>query len=100
MSELPTVTCPACGLAQEAPEGDVDYLAKNICRCSECNSIIAFGEVVPRVVVEFDDRVAQDGQRALRIRLQNPVTKADEKVFLLDSNIALGLKEAIGSVMR
>ncbi len=45
-------TCPRCGHTDEMPDGDPPE--DSVLRCSECGAWIAFGELMPRLVVQPD----------------------------------------------
>ena len=72
--------CLACGHADEI--ADSPALEDSIRNCTECNARMTYGALAPRIVVEpFDDA---KGRRWIRIRRQNPVTRADVEVLDLD----------------
>lgn len=100
MSDL-TITCPACGDTHEAPGGDVDFLAKGITRCSVCDARVVYGELAPRVVVEPSSVDTAVGSKDfMRLRFQDPTTKADVFVRDLDPQHAFMIAQAIISMVR
>lgn len=96
-----TITCPACKDTHSAPEGDADFLAKNVTRCSICDAHIAYGELVPPCVIEPASFNTAFGERpAFSIRFQDPVTKAELFSYKADPRHAFQIAQAIISMVR
>jgi hypothetical protein len=84
------IQCLACGRPWDVPNdsdlSDAQFVTANIFKCSECGARTAYGQLMPRIVEEpfVDDR----GHQFLRIRFQDPTTKADVYVVDLDPQYA------------
>ncbi len=90
-----TITCLACGHAAEA--GDGPTLEASVCVCGECGARMVYGELAPRLVVE-PCRLA-GGFSGLRVRVQDPTTKADMHTIDLDPQYAASLAKNILSLV-
>jgi hypothetical protein len=101
MSDATIITCPACGDAHAAPNGDADFLRRGISRCTLCDARIVYGELAPRVVVEPARFRTIDGSRpAFRVAVQDPKTKTVVHEMLLDPQHAFLLAQSIISMVR
>lgn len=95
------IGCMACGheaeVTHEHPASTEEILATNIFRCDECGARMAFGHLMPRVVVEpFRD---DNGVGWVRFRFQDPVTKADQHVVDLDPQFAAMIAKGALSIV-
>ena len=97
-----TITCLACGHADAVQHNseldDRAFFASEIFRCSECNARMAFGKLMPRIVVEpYEDA---RGIRWLRRRYQDPKTREDLFVVDIDPQYAaMDAKNALSLVI-
>lgn len=83
-----TITCLSCRHAfQVAAKSGCECAADDVYRCLECGARMAFGKLMPRIVIEpfVDER----GIRWVRKRYQDPITKADLYVVDVDREYAL-----------
>lgn len=86
------LACPACG-TEQSPTDPAVVLASEILRCTSCKARIAYGQIVPRIVVE---PVHTESQKTLiRVRFQDPVTMADQFSADMDPVFAAGLAKNI-----
>ncbi len=98
---IPMVTCPCCGDSHAAPNGDADYLKRAISRCDVCDARIVYGELATRVVVEPTTVETFAGPKDfLRLRFQDPKTKADVFASDVDPHQAFLIAQAIISMVR
>lgn len=82
------ITCLACGHVADVPAGPAFDDA--IFQCGECGARMAYGRLMPRVVVEpYED---ERGHRWLRRRFQDPQTKKD--VYVIDVDAQQAASEA------
>lgn len=89
-----TVSCMACGHTDDVsvPESQASApLDHGVFECSECNARMAFGRLLPRIVVE--PITTPHGYRLVRRRYQDPKTLAD--IYVVDVDPRHAGNEAI-----
>lgn len=87
------VTCMACAHTAHAPGLAPE---ESILVCDECNARMSFGRLMPRISVEPH----VDGHRRwLRLRFQDPTTKADVHIADLDPQLAASVAKNILSLV-
>lgn len=95
------IVCPVCGDSHAAPNGDADYLLRNVSRCDLCDARIVYGKVAPKLIVEPSTFDTQLGPRpALLVKVQDVETKATLLEQKLDPQHAFLLAQAIISMVR
>lgn len=92
------ITCPGCGDTHAAPGGDPDFLKHNVSACDICGARIAYGEILPGIVVE--PGAFAGGQPAFILHFQDPVTKAELYSARIDPGLGFLLGQAIISMVR
>lgn len=74
------ITCLACEHVADVPDGPA--FEDGVFVCGECGARMAYGQLLPRIVVEpYED---ERGRRWLRRRFQDPKTKIDLYVVDID----------------
>lgn len=93
------VKCPECGVEEVVKDGGPPVPLHEVGRftCDACGTQFVFGKRVQRFVVE--PKHDEKGVRWVRVRLQHPVTKADEHVFDLDPATALSFSKNLLSLL-
>jgi hypothetical protein len=97
---IDAITCPTCGVEEpfdangERPP-PLHEVGKF--KCDGCGTKYVFGKRVPRIVVEPNHD--EKGLRWTRVRIQDPLTKADEFVFDVDPESALAFAKNILSLV-
>ncbi len=95
------IECMACGheapVTHDAPATPEEIRASAIFRCDECGARMAFGALMPRVVVEpYTDGA---GRAWARFRFQDPITKQDTFVRDLDPQFAAMVAKGVLSLV-
>lgn len=92
-----SITCPVCGVEEASPdEMPMPPLHDiGLFRCEACGARVVFGKVAPRIVIE---PYVERGVRFVRLRFQDPKTKADIHVADLDPQFAVIVTKNILSI--
>jgi len=92
---LERVTCLAC--EHDGGEQPAGFAAASILRCDECGARMAYGKLLPRIVVEpYQDEA---GRLWIRQRFQDPKTQADIYVCDVDPMHAASLGKNLISLV-
>ena len=90
-----SITCLACAHAANVGPGPAP--SESLFVCGECNARMVYGELAPRLCVE-PCRLA-GGFQGIRVRVQDPITKADMHAIDLDPQHAAILAKNILSLV-